>query len=409
MGSRKNGLLPRILGGELEPGLAPVLTAVGLSITAMYAFWAYFAVWLIQELDMAKGDVGLAYLGAAAVGICGGLAGGAISDRLGRKPVILFGAVAQTVFPALLLLPGLPVGGAVAILALLTLCSPVRGAATQALVADLIPPERREAAFGSIRVAFNTGALAGPVIGAGLVTIGWDALHAGCAVLWGISLVAALRLPNLKPVEVTAGERPSLRGIVRAPAFGIFFVAALLGMTTYNAFETLMPVSLTQEHGYPPAAWGVLFVVNPLLVMLFQLRVTRWSSGLSPGTKLGAAMLLMGASFLPLALTTAPVVLVLLLVVFVAGEMLWAPASDALAAKLAPAEARGAAMGTLGIATWIGGALAPAVGFRVADGAGDAAMWVAIAAIGAAAAGLYSLAARAGRDEPVAEPLAEAA
>ena len=409
MGSRKTGLLPRILGGDLEPGLAPVLTAVGLSITAMYAFWAYFAVWLIQELDMAKGDVGLAYLAAAGVGICGGLAGGAISDRLGRKPVILFGAVAQTVFPALLLLPGLPVVGAVVVLALLTLCSPVRGAATQALVADLIPPERREAAFGSMRVAFNTGALAGPVIGAGLVTIGWDALHLGVSILWGISLLAALRLPNLKPVAVAAGERPSFRAIVRAPAFGIFFVAALLGMTTYNAFETLMPVSLTQEHGYPPAAWGVLFVVNPLLVMLFQLRVTRWSGGLSPGTKLGAAMLLMGASFLPLVFTTAPVVLVLLLVVFVAGEMLWAPASDALATKLAPAEARGAAMGTLGIATWIGGALAPAVGFRVADGAGDGAMWVAIAAIGAVAAGLYSLAARAGGEEPVAEPLAEAA
>src|SRR6188472_2035901 len=144
MGSRKSGLLPRILGGDLEPGLAPVLTTVGLGVTAMYAFWAYFAVWLIQELDMAKGDVGLAYLAAAGVGICGGLAGGAVSDRLGRKPVILFGAAAQTVLPALLLLPGLPVGGAVAILALLTLCSPVRGAATQALIADLIPPERRE-------------------------------------------------------------------------------------------------------------------------------------------------------------------------------------------------------------------------------------------------------------------------
>lgn len=118
MRARKNGLLPRLLGGDLEPGLAPVLTAVGLSVTAMYAFWAYFAVWLIQELEMEKGDVGLAYLAAAGVGICGGLAGGAVSDRLGRKPVILFGAVAQTVLPALLLVPGLPIAGPVAILAL---------------------------------------------------------------------------------------------------------------------------------------------------------------------------------------------------------------------------------------------------------------------------------------------------
>jgi predicted MFS family arabinose efflux permease len=386
-----------------------VLTTIGLSVTAMYAFWAYFAVWAIGELGMAKGDVGLAYLAAAAVGICGGLAGGAASDRLGRKPVIVAGACAQAILPAALLLPGLPVAGAVAVLALLTLWSPVRGAATQALVADLVPPERREAAFGSMRVAFNTGALAGPVIGAGLVTVGWGALHAGVSVLYALSLLAALRLPRLGPVAAAAGERPSFRAIVGAPAFGIFFAAALLGMTTYNAFETLMPVSLTQEHGYPPAAWGVLFVINPLLVMLFQLRVTRWTGGLASGPKLGIAMLLMGGSFLPLAVTTTPFVLVALLVVFVAGEMLWAPASDALAARLAPREARGAAMGTLGIATWIGGALALAVGFRVADAGGDAAMWIGIAAVSAVAAGLYSAAARAGRGQPAGEALAEAA
>ena len=294
-------------------------------------------------------------------------------------------------------------------LALLTFSQPrPRRGGAGALLADLCPRERRESAFGSMRVAFNTGALAGPVIGAGLVALGWDALHAGFVRARG-------DLPARLPAPAACGRSRSRRAAAVLPRdrararFGIFFVAALFGMTTYNAFETLMPVSLTQEHGYPPAAWGVLFVVNPLLVMLFQLRVTRWSGGLSPGTKLGAAMLLMGASFLPLVVTTAPVVLVLLLVVFVAGEMLWAPASDALATKLAPVEARGAAMGTLGIATWIGGALAPAVGFRVADGAGDAAMWIAIAAIGAVAAALYSLAARAGRAEPAAEPLAEAA
>jgi predicted MFS family arabinose efflux permease len=409
MDSSKGGLLPRILGGDLEPGLGPVLATVGLGVTAMYAFWAYFAVWAIGELGMARGDVGLAYLAAAGVGICGGIAGGAVSDRLGRKPVILAGASAQTLLCAALLVPGLPVAGAVAVLALLTLWSPVRGAATQALIADLVPPERREAAFGSMRIAFNTGALAGPVLGAGLVAVGWHALHAGVALLYALSLLAAARLPRLEPLAAAAGERPSFRAIVGAPAFGVFFAAALFAMTTYNAFETLMPVSLTQEHGYPPAAWGVLFAVNPLLVTLFQLRVTRWSGGLAPGTKLGVAMLLMGGAFLPLALTTSPFVLVALLVVFVAGEMLWAPASDALAARLAPREARGAALGTLGIATWIGGALAPAVGFRVADAGGDAAMWVGIAAVGALAAGLYSLAARAGRGEPAAEPLAEAA
>jgi dipeptide/tripeptide permease len=87
-------------------------------------------------------------------------------------------------------------------------------------------------------------------------------------------------------------------------------------------------------------------------------------------------------------------VLVLILVVFVAGEMLWAPTADAVAARLAPSESRGAVMGTMGIAMWVGGALAPAVGLHVADTAGDGAMWLVIAAAGLAAGSLYWTGAR---------------
>jgi predicted MFS family arabinose efflux permease len=397
MSSKHRLLLRRILGGDLEPGVGDLLLTLGLAVTAQYAFWAFFAVWAIEELGMAKGDIGLAFLAAAGLGIAGGLLGGAASDRLGRRPVVLAGAAGQALLPTLLLVPGLPAAGAVAVMGLLTFAGPVRWSAQNAFLADLVPEERREAAFGSVRVAFNTGAVGGPLVGAALVAVGWQALHAGVVVLFALSFLAALRLPRLPPVAAAAGERPSLRAVLASPVFATFFVAALFASTTYNAFETLMPVSLTQEHGYPAAAWGVLFVVNPILVILFQLRVTRWTAAVPAGPKLAVALLLMGGSFLPLAFTAAPPVLVLLLAVFVAGEMLWAPTADALAARLAPPEVRGAAMGTLGISMWIGGALAPAAGLRVADAAGDAAMWATIAVAAACAAGLYWAAAQVGR------------
>jgi predicted MFS family arabinose efflux permease len=407
MGSKQRLLLRRILGGDLEPGVGDLLLTLGLAVTAQYAFWAFFAVWAIEELGMSKGDIGLAFLAAAVLGIAGGLLGGVASDRLGRRPVILAGAAAQAALPTLLLVPGLPAAGAVAVLGLLTFSQPVRWAAQSALLADLVPEERRESAFGSVRVAFNTGAVGGPLLGAALVAVGWTALHAGVVVLFALSLATALRLPALPPAERAGGPRPSLRLLLVSPVFATFFAAALFASMTYNAFETLMPVSLTQEHGYPAAAWGVLFVVNPVLVILFQLRVTRWTAGVPAGPKLAAALLLMGCSFLPLAFTAWAPVLVLLLAVFVAGEMLWAPTADALAARLAPPDARGATMGTLGIAMWMGGALAPAAGFRVADSAGDAAMWVAIAVVAACAAALYWAAARAGEGRAPA-PAAEA-
>jgi predicted MFS family arabinose efflux permease len=411
MGSRKNGLLPRILGGDLEPGVSQILLTLALAVTAQYAFWAFFAVWAIDELGMAKGDVGLAFLAAAAVGITGGLVGGTASDRLGRKPVILAGAAAQSVIPAALLIPGLPAAAAVGVLALLTFSQPVRWSAQTALLADLVPEDRRESAFGSVRIAFNTGAVGGPLVGAALVALSWEALHTGVVVLFALSFLTALRLPSLPAPARTAGRAAaSWRSAVLTPLFATVFAAALLAMMTYNAFETLMPVSLTTEHGYPPASWGILFVVNPILVMLFQLRVTRWTAGIPAERKLALGLGLMGCAFLPLLISAWAPVLVLILVVFVAGEMLWAPAADAVAARLAPPESRGAVMGTMGVAMWVGGAMAPALGLRVADTGGDAAMWTLIALAGLAAGALYWTGVRLlGREPAPSAEVAEAA
>ena len=216
-----------------------------------------------------------------------------------------------------------------------------------------------------MRIAFNTGAVGGPLIGAALVALSWQALHAGVVVLFALSFLTALRLPSLPAPAAALGLAEAVeRGGAHA-RFATIFAAALLAMMTYNAFETLMPVSLTTEHGYPAASWGILFVVNPVLVMLFQLRVTRWTSSIPVGRKLALGLALMGCAFLPLVTTAWAPALVLILVVFVAGEMLWAPSADAVAARLAPPEARGAVMGTMGIAMWVGGPW-PALGLRVA-------------------------------------------
>jgi dipeptide/tripeptide permease len=120
-------------------------------------------------------------------------------------------------------------------------------------------------------------------------------------------------------------------------------------------------------------------------------------------------MLLMGCAFLPLIVTATPAALVLMMTVFVVGEMLWSPTADALASRLAPPTARGAYMGTLGIAMWTGGAIAPALGLQLRAMQGDAALWLGVAAVGVAGALLYARAARGAEQRTAAPALADAA
>jgi len=78
--------------------------------------------------------------------------------------------------------------------------------------------------------------------------------------------------------------------------------------------------------------------------------------------------------------------------VFVVGEMLWVPTSQAVVAELAPADIRGAYMGAFGSAPAIGFALAPMIGLQMRNSFGDEATWAMFAAIGVVAAAFGGLA-----------------
>jgi dipeptide/tripeptide permease len=138
-------------------------------------------------------------------------------------------------------------------------------------------------------------------------------------------------------------------------------------------------------------------ILNPVSVTLFQLRLTRWSSWIPASLKLGVAMPMMGVPFLLLNVTNAIPVIALVILVFVLGEMLWVPTSQAVVAALAPADIRGAYMGAFG-GTWsVGWAATPFLGLQVRAAYGDATMWMCVATVGVLA-GIIGFAAARGHD-----------
>ena len=112
-------------------------------------------------------------------------------------------------------------------------------------------------------------------------------------------------------------------------------------------------------------------IVNPLMVTLFQLRLTRRVTHIAPAVKLAVAMPLMGVPFLLLSVSSAIPVVMLVIFLFVLGEMLWVPTSQSVVAGLAPADLRGAYMGAFGGGAATGFALAPFFGLSIGDRYGD--------------------------------------
>jgi predicted MFS family arabinose efflux permease len=271
------------------------------------------------------------------------------------------------------------------------------GSAGQAMVADLVPPDRHEEAYASVRVAANLGVTMGPPIGSLFLLIGGWTLFFPCVSLLALSAwFLAFRYLPKRGAYAPEGppERGSLKVILNDRTFLVFMLASVFAWVVYVAYETVLPISLVESHGVPTWAWGFLLVVNPILVTFFQLRLTRRVTGIPAARRWVVAMLLMGLPFLALGVSSLLPVILVILVLFVIGEMLWVPVSQSAVAGLAPEDLRGAYMGAFGGTAAMGFALAPFMGLQVRGAAGDTAMWAAFAAVAVVGAVLGAIAIR---------------
>jgi predicted MFS family arabinose efflux permease len=389
-----------VWGGDVDPALRPVLAVSLVGSIAGSSAYPFMGIWAIKHLHAPQSRLAFTYLiGAVLAGVMG-YAAGHWSDRVGRRPLILAGWGFQAVVPLLLIGVGTHVYAGLTLLALLPVFGSLGGAADQAMVADLVAPERQEVAYASVRVASNLGVTIGPPLGGLLLIAGnWNHLWFGTLVLSLAGFGIALRYIPRGGAYAPSGppERSSFGVIIRDSPFLLFMVASMLATMTYIATETLLPISVTTTHHLAPAAWGVLMILNPLAVTVFQLRLTRWTAAIPASLKLGIAMPLMGVPFLLLNVNGSVPVIALVIVLFVTGEMLWVPTSQAVVAALAPADIRGAYMGAFG-GTWsVGWALTPFLGLQVRNAYGDATMWMCVAGVGVLA-GITGLIAARGHD-----------
>ena len=387
--------LARLIWGEdVDRPLRPVLGVTLASSAAGSGLWSFMAIWAVEELG-AKSELPFVYLVGAVFAGASGFLGGYLSDRVGRRRVILFGQGALAVYPLVLLALSDSKWAALVALTLAGVFGSLGGSVAQAMVADLVAPERHEAAYSSVRVASNLGVVLGPPLGGLMLVVGsWTALFPTVAVLSAVAWVIAWRFLPHRGAYSPEGppERGSLGTILRDRPFLLFLGSAVFAWLVYVAYEVVLPVSLVDGFGYEPSAWGFLVWINPLLVTLLQIHITRRTADVSPAPKLVAALLIMGLPFLLLVYSHSILTVVIVVVVFVIGEMLWVPTSQAVVAAMAPQDIRGAYMGAFGSAPAIGFALAPLIGFQVRNSFGDDATWTMFAALGVVAAILGGIA-----------------
>jgi predicted MFS family arabinose efflux permease len=391
-----------LFGGALDRRVAPIVAVSFTYSAGVSTFWVYVGIYAVKGLDWPASRVGLLFLACAPAAAIANYLSGRTSDRTGRKPLIVgsFLACAAT----MLLLAWL--GDSTALVFVLIVVLGVIGAPAysldRVLVADLVHEEdRREQAYATVRVASNLGNLSGPPLAALLVFIaGWTAFLLGIGALAVVGALLALTLLPGGRAAPEGRESGSLHVVLRDRPFALLLLSSLLAFTVYCGFETVLPVLAVSTYGLAPSTWGLLVIISPALVVLGQLRLTRAVARVPTAHRLAAATLLMGLPFLALLVSSHVAVIALVIVVFVIGEMVWMPTSQAVAAQLAPPHVRGTYFGALAATTGPAWTLAPFIALELRAHSGTSSVWLFFAAIAVAGAAAGAAAVRSSRRRP---------
>ena len=206
-----------IWGAEVDAPLRPLLAVSFVGTMCFSAGWSFVGIWAIKELGASSKQLGAAYLIAAVAGFAAGYLGGHASDYLGRRPLILLGwGILSATFLAYTFV-GQNVVLGLGLGSMLGIGGSIGGGADLAMVADLVPRERHEAGYASVRVANNLGVVFGPVIG-GLLLIGrnWTVFFVGVTVLSLVAIAIGYRfLPRAGAYAPTAPPTRRSSAVIR--------------------------------------------------------------------------------------------------------------------------------------------------------------------------------------------------
>ena len=366
-------------------GLSPIFWVIwwGTLINRLASFVAlYLALFLrdVHGLDEAQAGwvVGLWGLGS----LVSSPLGGVLTDRAGRRVTMLLGLV----------LGGLSVLAIALVqdarlLAALSFTAGATGAvffpASNAAVADVVPPEDRDRAYGLIYWAVNVGLTFGFFV-AGLVPtrhVGWlfvaDALTTfACAAL------TAWKVPETRPA--IHGHQPALRGLLLVFADRPYLVLLLLhvvALTIFTQFSLALPLDM-DAHGLGSQRFSVLMALNCLGVVLLQPWLTPLLRRFDPSKLLAVSAALFALGYgLDAVVGTFPLYLAGA-AFWTVGEVVGFPAVSRLVADMAPLPLRGRYQGAFSMVWGTASMLSPVLGGQVMHRFGAPVLWWACLAAG---------------------------
>ncbi|HSO13093.1 MAG TPA: MFS transporter, partial [Anaerolineales bacterium] len=308
----------------------------------------FFALYITQKFNVGMTQAGILLGMSSLFGLIGSTIGGALTDKFGRKQLILFGLVFSAISTLTFGLVN-DLSALYPLMIVVGLLSSVAHPAHDAMIADILPEMQRQEGFGILRVVGNLSWIIGPTIGGFVANINFFYLFVIDAVVSCVVAAIIFRaIPETRPEPHAHAESESLlqtvigyRVVLKDTAFIAFMVAGMLMLIVYQQMYGSLSVYLRDNHGINPSGYGFLMTTSAITVVLFQFWVSRVIKARPPFLMMAFGTVFYMIGFALFGVVTAYVLFALNIVIITIGEMVVVPTSQALAANFAPDTMRG--------------------------------------------------------------------
>ncbi len=334
----------------------------------------FFALYITQKFGVGMAQAGFLIGLFSLAGLVGNIIGGALTDRFGRKSLVLFGLVFSALSSITMgLVNNLQVFYALAVV--VGLLSDIAGPAWQAMVADILPEKQRSEGFGIQRVAGNLAWIVGPTIGGLMAAQSYLFLFILDAVS---SLITAAIVYRLIPETMPEGVQTKARGSFMATLAGYrdvladrtytaYILISMLMLGVYLQMYNTLSVFLRDEHGVSPQGYGFLLTTSAITVILLQFWTTRRVKRYPPMLMMALGVGFYAIGFSMFGYVGVYALFVLAVVIITAGEMIIMPVGQALAANFAPEDKRGRYLALFSLAWAVPATVAPFIAGTILD------------------------------------------
>jgi MFS family permease len=317
----------------------------------------FLAIYMVNILNISKPLTGVALAGYTLSGIPGAIIGGMLTEKIGRRAVLL---VSLGLMSLTMLLYFFAVDFVTLFMVVLadSFVGSLYMPAANAMIADVTPKQGRPKAYSTLRIAWNIGMFFGPALGIFIVTAFSvrELFVFGSVILAGAFAMNIVFIPETKPKDAEEQEITFTKFFQVSRNRTFLVLCALTGVIWFS-FSQWMGVLLiyaTSNLGLSNASASLVFMVNGAMVVTLQLWVTSKMIKFRRSLTLMTGQLIVAGGFSLLFFANDIPSLVACIVVITIGELIYMSIVSAIIADMSPDAERGLYMGFSGFIQSLG-------------------------------------------------------